>query len=346
MRFFCSFGFKLFVAFVGMMGTVLAQENQAPVPVVLEVTPLPMVSAPKAHGHSLDFADHLFADGDFYRAITEYRRYLFEVKGQGDNAARAACAIGEALYRGGEFDAAALQWDQVAQRAKKPALRTQALLSAGLAYLQGEQSYAAKPRFRLVAQDEKALPILRAYAQWFLAWGHLDVGELEAAKMVLDGLAAAENPLQAQAAALSKAIAPDAFPQGKDPLMAGLLSVFPGGGHFYLGQWQVGFTSLLWSGALMAGAGYSAYEEDYVLAGVLGTIGLGWYSGGAYGAIAGAMQHNRDLVLNWREAILFKHGASRQLPDLPALQERGTFAPGTLPHLGLSPLNPVKSPEE
>ena len=55
------------------------------------------------------------------------------------------------------------------------------------------------------------------------------------------------------------------------------------------------------------------------MASVLGVVGLGWYSGGVYGAIAGAMQHNRDLIYNWREKTLLHYGEKRQVPDLPQL---------------------------
>ena len=329
----CYRTLKMAFWFTLVSTSALAQE--APVPVTLEVKPMPAKSHIVVGEQSLDFADHLFADGDFYRAITEYRRYLFQVKGQGDGAARAACAIGEALYRGGEYEAAAMQWDEVAQRAKASELRWQALFSAGMAYLSAEQSFAAKPRFRLVVEDENAPMVLRAHAQWFLAWGHLDAGEMELARMVLGGLTASESLLKNQAQALLNDIEAEALPEGKSPLMAGLLSVVPGMGHFYLGQWQTGFTSMLWSGVLLGGAGYSAYTQDYVVAGALAVLGLGWYSGGAYGAISGAMQHNRDQIHNWREKILFQHGASRQLPDLRALQENGIFAPGTYPQLGI-----------
>ena len=318
---------------VGVGWSPGSRAQSAPQPVVLEVQPLPVAPVPKSSASSLKFADHLFADGDFYRAITEYRRYLFEVKGQGTFAPRAACAIGEALFRGGQFEAAARQWDEVAQRAHSIELRWQAIFSSGLAYLKAEQSFAAVPRFRLLVEDEKTPPVVRTHARWFLAWGYLDAGNLEMARQNLSVLAKPNGPLSSEATALLHALAPENLPKRKNPLMAGLLSAVPGLGHFYLGQWQVGFTSLLWSGLFFAGAGYSALNEDYVVAGALGLVGLGWYSGGAYGAIAGALQHNRDQVLNWRNG--FCCGASRQLPDVQDLQTNGTFSPGTYPHLGV-----------
>src|SRR5947207_2663529 len=55
----------------------------------------------------LDFGDHLFDDGDYYRAVTEYRRYLWRTKGRGEYAPRVAMAIGEAYLRGAQYESAA-----------------------------------------------------------------------------------------------------------------------------------------------------------------------------------------------------------------------------------------------
>ena len=60
----------------------------------------PASAASTSAAETLAFADHLFLDGDWYRSITEYRRFLFEVKGRHEEAPRAALAIGEALLRG------------------------------------------------------------------------------------------------------------------------------------------------------------------------------------------------------------------------------------------------------
>jgi len=99
----------------------------APPPTAAFVTP------PEAKTQ-LQYADHLFLDGDWYRAIGEYRRFLFMVKGQGPDAARAALAIGEALLRGEQWDAAGRQLDGVAQRAVHDSnLRRTALFGAARA---------------------------------------------------------------------------------------------------------------------------------------------------------------------------------------------------------------------
>ena len=265
---------------------------------------------------TLRFADHLFVDGDYYRAITEYRRFLFLTKGIGDDAPRAAMAIGEALLRGEQWDAAGRQFDGVATRTDDLALRRDALFGAARAYLEDGRPELAKPRFRLIANDEAADGALRGQSRWLLAWGHFDAGELDRARDLFQAVALAGGPHAASARGVVEAIDQSGTIDAKDPLVAALLSVVPGGGHFYLGQWATGVTALTWN-ALFVFAAVSAWlSGDWGLATVLTFAELGWYSGSMFGAIAGAYRHNRDAVRNWRDDVLARYGADRALPEL------------------------------
>jgi hypothetical protein len=279
---------------------------------------------------TLQFADHLFFDGDYYRAISEYRRFLFVTKGRGDDASRAALAIGEALLRGEQWDAAGRQFDGVAVRTDDLQLRHAALFGAARAYLEDGRPELAKPRFRLLSADEDAEQQLRLQSRWLLAWGHFDAGELEQARELFAGLAAAGGPHAADARGVVDAIDRKGELPLKDPLVAALLSVVPGGGHFYLGQWATGATALSWN-ALFVFAAVSAWVAgEWGLAAVLTFAELGWYAGSMFGAIAGAYRHNRDAVRNWRDDVLANHGADRALPELHTL---GDAAPGSIVRL-------------
>jgi TM2 domain-containing membrane protein YozV len=273
-------------------------------------------SLPGAQRLTLRFADHLFVDGDYYRAISEYRRFLFLSRGVGADAPRAAMAIGESLLRGEQWDAAGRQFDGVATRTDDLVLRRGALFGAARAYLEDGRPELAKPRFRLIAHDEDAEPSLRAESRWLLAWGHFDAGELEKARELFDAVAHTGGPNAAAAKDVVGSIDRRGELPLKDPLVAALCSVVPGGGHFYLGQWATGVTALSWN-ALFVFAAVSAWlSGDWGLAAVLTFAELGWYSGSMFGAISGAYRHNRDAVRNWRDDILAAHGASRALPEL------------------------------
>ncbi len=279
---------------------------------------------------TLRFADHLFFDGDYYRAISEYRRFLFLTQGAGVDAARAAMAIGEALLRGEQWDAAGRQFDGVATRTEDLVLRRGALFGAARAYLEDGRPELAKPRFRLISSDDDADPALRRQSRWLLAWGHFDAGELDQARELFDAMAHGDGPWAADARAVVTAIDRKGELPLKDPLVAALVSVVPGGGHFYLGQWATGFTSLAWNTLFIVAAVSAWLSGDWGLAAVLTFAELGWYSGSMFGAIAGAYRHNRDAVRNWRDELLATHGVSRMLPELHTVADA---PPGSLVRL-------------
>lgn len=276
---------------------------------------------------SLAFADHLFLDGDWYRAITEYRRFLFRVKGRGPLAPRAALAIGEALLRGEQWDAAGRQLDGVAQRASDLELRRTALFAAGRAYLLDQRPELAKPRFRLLVEDDGTPEALRQEAAWLLAWGHFDAGELEDAYRYFSAIAQTGGVHSDDARGVAEALLDRDAIETKNPLLAGALSLIPGLGHFYLGRWAVGATSMIWNAVFLFGAVHAWLTGNWGVALVLTVFELGWYAGGVFGAVAGAYKHNRDAVRNWRDEILLKYGRSRELPEMHAVE--GT-PPGTL----------------
>ena len=276
---------------------------------------------------SLRFADHLFGDGDYYRCITEYRRFLFITKGRGIDSPRAALAIGEALLRGEQFDAAGRQLDGIATRTLDMQLRRTALFGAARAYLEDGRPELAKPRFRLIVADPESDVDLVGQSRWLLAWGHFDAGEIEKAREIFEGIARSPSPFAKDAQGVVEAIDKKGEIDTKDPLIAALLSVVPGGGHFYLGQWGTGLTSLTWN-ALFIFAAVSAWlSGDWGIAVVLTFAELGWYSGSTFGAIAGAFRHNRDVVKNWRDETLATYGATRALPEVHDVSDH---PPGTL----------------
>ena len=90
-------------------------------------------------------------------------------------------------------------------------------------------------------------------------------------------------------------------------------------------------TSLVWNGLFVFATVNAILAGDWGVAAVLTLFELGWYSGGIFGAVAGAFRHNRDVVKNWRDDVLLKYGASRELPDLKEVERA---APGTIIRFG------------
>lgn len=325
-------------ASVAAQAPAAAEATSAPTPAVAsddvdtgtaEDAPAATLTAEQAAtaSHTLSFGDHLFLDGDWYRSISEYRRYLYLVKGTGPDAERAAMAIGEALLRGEQWDAAGRQLDGIAQRAGRLELRQQALFGAGRAYLLDQRPELAKPRFRLLVEEGGTDAKLKSEAVWLLAWGHFDAGELDEARAYFQRLVDERSAHADEAKGVLSAL--DGYPklESKDPLIAGALSLIPGLGHVYLGQWGIALTSATWNGLFIFAAVSAWLAGDWGVATVLTLMEVGWYAGGVFGAVAGAYRHNRDAVRNWRDEALATWGATRELPGLHAVE--GAL-PGTI----------------
>jgi TM2 domain-containing membrane protein YozV len=311
---------------------VVVSEPSAPPPAPVSTSSSP--SAAGDAGLALRFADHLFGDGDYYRAITEYRRYLWLSRGRGDEAPRAALAIGEALMRGEQWDAAGRQLDGVASRTTDLELRRTALFAAARAYLEDGRPELAKPRFRLLVADEEADGALKQHSRMLLAWGHFDAGELDKAREIFQSIATSDSQWAVQAKGVVDAIDQKGSLAMKDPLVAALLSIIPGAGHMYLGQWGTGVTSLAWNTLFIVAAVSAWLTGDWGVAAVLTFAELGWYSGSMFGAIAGAFRHNRDVVRGWRDDTIATWGTDRAFPEPSAVagsppgalvRFRGTF---------------------
>ena len=120
----------------------------------------------------------------------------------------------------------------------------------------------------------------------------------------------------------------------KDPIIAGALSIVPGLGHFYLGRWGVGVTSMAWNGLFLAATIHAWITGAWGIALVLTLFEVGWYAGGLFGAVAGAYKFNRDAVRNWRDEILSSYAEDRELPDTFVFEHRTDALPGTLIRFG------------
>lgn len=83
----------------------------------------------------------------------------------------------------------------------------------------------------------------------------------------------------------------------KNPTAAGIFSIIPGGGFLYCERYKDALTTFLLNAGLMFAA-YEAWDNDNkALAGVIGFVETGFYSGNIYGSISAAHKHNRARTI-------------------------------------------------
>jgi TolA-binding protein len=263
----------------------------------------------------LGFADALFQDGDYYRAITEYKRFLF-LHPRDARAGRVPLQIGLAYLRGQQWEEARQTFATIAQQHPDAAMRGEA------AFLLGETAYQ-QGRYRQAIEDLR--PVAERYAQtpagekarYRLGWSYLQARQWPQAS---DTFAAVDtaSPLSPSARLLSDASREAEQLPRKSPTLAGLMStVVPGTGHFYAGRYRDGTVALLLNAAFLAAGVQAASTGHEAAAGLLLFFEAAWYSGAIYGAVNAAHKYNLDAENRWLQGLERQHS-----PALRSLSRR------------------------
>lgn len=241
------------------------------------------------------FADRLLAEGDFYRAIGEYKRYLFLAPDAPDRTG-ARLAIGRAYLAGDRAADAAAWFSALAAAETDPAIAAAWRYQAGLARLADEDFAVAADELEAAADG---LPGYRGRALTLRGFA-LAASDRDEEAVTTLRLAAREPDAGALAPALADELARrDELVAHRSPTVAGVLSaLLPGAGHVYVGDVGLGLTALAWNGLFAWGLYETVDEELWGLTAVVGVFEALFYGGAITGSIAAAHKFNRDARLN------------------------------------------------
>jgi hypothetical protein len=239
----------------------------------------------------LGFADHLYARGDYYRAITEYERFLFLTP---SNAAapQVKLQIAACYVQGKKWDTAIPLLLEVKEHCAETEAGKCAVFWLANAYYQ-------------MGSYNSAEVVLDEFERRQPASASTDLARLEQAACLLHldnvtwaGEALARVPANSPARKLA-----DDFAQslrgyqelpGKSPwLAAGMSAVLPGAGQLYIRRPGDAAISFVLNGALI-GATLAAFNNDERVAGsFILVFESSWYFGNIYNAASGAHKYNR-----------------------------------------------------
>jgi TolA-binding protein len=253
----------------------------------------------------LAFADALFRDGDYFRAITEYKRFLF-LHPADARAAQVQLQIGLAYLHGQQWEEARRTFEHLAQQHPDAVIgREAAFLVGETAYQQGRYRQAIEAFRPLIEGDQQTATSERA--RYRLGWSYLRARQWPEAAGAFAAIDPA-SPLFAAAQALGQAAREAEHLPRKSPTLAGLLSaVIPGTGHFYTERLRDGAIALLLNGAFLV-AGLEAVQAGHeAAAGVLFFFEAAWYAGSIYGAVNAAHKFNRDTEDQFLQELERQH---------------------------------------
>ena len=243
-------------------------------------------------GSVFGFAESLYEEGDYFRAIGEYKRYIYLAPT--DNLAeKATFRIAESYYQAKRWPEAIAACNQFL--AKYPASSRY----LEMLYLRGriekiDRKYdEALQTFGLIVSADA--PDYRDKAVYQRALVMLERRDWRGAEETLQRVPR-DSPLYPAASAFAAEIEKKELVLApKSPVTAGLLAtVLPGAGHLYAERPRDALVAFLLNGAFIWGALELFQHDNYAAGGILAFFELGWYTGNIYSAVSSVHKYNRD----------------------------------------------------
>jgi tetratricopeptide (TPR) repeat protein len=253
------------------------------------------------------FAESLFAEGDYYRAITEYKRfnYLYPID---ILVEKADFRIGECYFKAGRRVEAIDSFNAFIRHYPAGALRSNALYHKGQAEKEQKRYTDALTTFNELIRTGDANYRDRAlYAQALVL---LAQQEWQRARETFASLPQ-ESPLSPSAIIYSDGVGRmDGLPR-KSPALAGTLAaVLPGAGHLYAERPRDALVSFLLNGSFIWAAVELFRNNNNVAGGIVAFFELGWYGGNIYSAVGSAHKYNQRVEDEFLQGLKEKSGIS------------------------------------
>jgi tetratricopeptide (TPR) repeat protein len=252
----------------------------------------------------LKLADAFMAEGEYYRAVTEYKKFTILFPGS-KKADYALYRIGLAYYQGDEYEQAARVFALIGTGYAGSSYVPAAFYQEGVSYYRLDQPDKAAAAFEKAVAADPASEYARL-ALMGKSLAEFDLDHITACRRDLERFIES-YPLDAKTGKVRETIAlldrNWELPQ-KSPLVAGVLSaLIPGSGHIYAGHYGDGVTSFFLNGLFIAGTVLAVRQENYAVAGVVGVIGLPFYIGNIYGAANAAQKYTIGVKKDLRGKI-------------------------------------------
>jgi tetratricopeptide (TPR) repeat protein len=252
----------------------------------------------------LKIADAFMDEAEYYRAITEYKKFLI-VFPDSERADYILFKIGMANYLGEEYDSCMRPFSALRQKYPKSSYAAQSQYFEGLAYWKLKKYQDAKTAFQTLASVYPSSD----YAPRAMVADAMLALDQENAGASRQGL---ERLVASYPGYLTSNGAPDALklldqyqnlPRKSEALAGFMSAVIPGSGYFYAERYLDGITAFLINGLAIAGTVTAIYQENYAVAAIVGGIGLPFYFGNIYGSANAAKKWNVAVRKDLRNRI-------------------------------------------
>lgn len=273
-------------------------------PKVLHAEPFIRITA----NSQLAYADQCFRKQDYKGAAAEYKRFIYFFPDD-PRADIAAYQTGMSYFLDRSYIQAIKQFADILDQKGPSGKGIPSALMISRCYQKLHNHSAAIENLLYLGRISADAELDDTISN-HLGWLYLESGDFESARAAFSKI---RPDVRDNARADDILAELDRVPQipQKSPVIAGMLSVIPGGGYFYCGRYRDAITACLINGALIYAA-YESFEEDlYGIGGIISAIEAGFYAGSIYGGISSAHKYNQA-----RKNAFAKNLEEKYQPDL------------------------------
>jgi tetratricopeptide (TPR) repeat protein len=237
------------------------------------------------------FAEDYFQNDEYYRAIGEYKRFIYFFP-LSDKVELARYKIGLCYLNGEQYPEAIKTFDELIEDYKNTGYALKSYLKISRAYVLLKRYDAAIAHIKnllTIAPNQE----IKDEAYYQGGWIYLEMGLWEKAQNYFEEISV-QNRKNYNLKKIIMELERKLPLKRKNPTTAGLLAIIPGAGHLYCERKRDALISFLLNGAMIFAA-YEAFDNDLdVIGGVITFFELGFYSGNIYSAVSSAHKYNRD----------------------------------------------------
>ncbi len=236
------------------------------------------------------YAQSLYDGGAYAEAAVEFKRFIHFFP---DDARIEAAwyQVGMAYLHGGRYHSAIQSFKRLIDTFGETPHGIQAHFKISESYLQlKDPGQALIALFNLMAVTKD--PAIKDTAFYRAGWIYVEMEKWGKAEAAFEKISPSGRKAFGIQSLLTRMETRKQLKK-KDPALAGILAVVPGGGHLYCERYQDALTAFIVNG-LLAWAAWEAFDnESPALGSLISVVGLGFYTGSIFGSVSGAHKFNR-----------------------------------------------------
>lgn len=240
----------------------------------------------------LGFAESLFQEGDYYRAISEYKRFIHFYPSS-KRIETASFRIAESYYRARRWREAIDHFKIFTDKYPGSARINDALFLKGLSEKNLKRYEQALLSFEEILK--RASGPVKHRAVYEIALVYVEKEDWGRAREIFSQISKDSDLHDSAGRWNSGLVRIDELPQ-KSPAVAGTMAaVLPGAGHVYTERYRDALIAFILNGAFIAAAVELFRHDNNVAGGVVTFFEIGWYTGNIYSAVSSAHKYNRRI---------------------------------------------------